>query len=267
MSTWKEIEKLTCEFETLNLHNQVDYDKYYIYSIIAHSTAIEGSTLTEAETQMLFDEGIVAAGKPFFHHLMNQDLKCAYEYAETLAKQVPELSPDLLRELSSMVMKSTGGINNVMAGSFDSSKGEFRLCGVQAGVGGRSYMDYRKVPDKVTDLCKKANERFKTASTLEEKYNLSFDLHYNLATIHPWVDGNGRTSRLAMNYAQLCMKLLPAKIFLEDRAEYIDSLKLSQEFEDATPFRQFMANQLSKTLEMEIESFKKSQNKDFEVSF
>ena len=43
-------------------------------------------------------------------------------------------------------MRITGSVYNVMGGSFDSSKGEFRLCGVTAGVGGCSYMSYPKVP-------------------------------------------------------------------------------------------------------------------------
>jgi len=41
----------------------------------------------------------------------------------------------------------------VMGGSFDSSKGEFRLCGVTAGIGGHSYMNYLKIPAKVDELC------------------------------------------------------------------------------------------------------------------
>lgn len=42
---------------------QVDYEKYYLYSLITHSTAIEGSTVTEIENQLLFDEGIAAKGE------------------------------------------------------------------------------------------------------------------------------------------------------------------------------------------------------------
>jgi len=49
-----------CEFIRLGINQSVDYDKYYLYSLITHSTAIEGSTLTEMETQLLFDEGVTA---------------------------------------------------------------------------------------------------------------------------------------------------------------------------------------------------------------
>lgn len=40
------------------VEDQVDYQKFYLYSIVTHSTAIEGSTVTEIENQLLFDEGI-----------------------------------------------------------------------------------------------------------------------------------------------------------------------------------------------------------------
>ena len=51
------------EYNKLQISQQLDYDKFYLYSIITHSTAIEGSTVTEIENQLLFDEGI-SANKP-----------------------------------------------------------------------------------------------------------------------------------------------------------------------------------------------------------
>lgn len=60
------------------IEEQVDYDKFYLYSIITHSTAIEGSTITEIENQLLFDQGIVAKNKSMVEQMMNLDLKEAY---------------------------------------------------------------------------------------------------------------------------------------------------------------------------------------------
>ena len=61
---WQEIEELYMEFQQLGISQSVDYEKYYLYSLITHSTAIEGSTLTEMDAQLLFDEGVTAKGKP-----------------------------------------------------------------------------------------------------------------------------------------------------------------------------------------------------------
>ncbi|MCQ2309964.1 MAG: cell filamentation protein Fic, partial [Bacteroidales bacterium] len=46
------------EYDGLGITEQIDFQKFYLYSIITHSTAIEGSTVTEIEAQLLFDEGI-----------------------------------------------------------------------------------------------------------------------------------------------------------------------------------------------------------------
>ena len=61
-SVWQDIEQLYQKFQKLGISEAVDYDKYYLYSLITHSTAIEGSTLTELDTQLLFDEGVTAKG-------------------------------------------------------------------------------------------------------------------------------------------------------------------------------------------------------------
>ena len=141
---WQEIEVLNQEFVRLGISQSVDYEKYYLYSLITHSTAIEGSTLTELDTQLLFDEGVTAKGKPLVYHLMNEDLKKAYELAKEESAQNAEVTPVFLQKLNAALMRTTGSVYNVMGGSFDSSKGEFRLCGVTAGVGGCSYMPDRE---------------------------------------------------------------------------------------------------------------------------
>lgn len=264
---WQEIEALHQEFEELGISKAADYEKYFLYSLVAHSTAIEGSTLTEVEAQLLFDEGVVAGGKPLIHHLMNEDLKRAYELAKEEAKRQTPITSSFLQRLNAALMRTTGSLHNVMGGSFDSAKGEYRLCGVTAGIGGRSYMNYQKVPAKVTELCSRLQERINTASTFRERYELSFNAHLNLVTIHPWVDGNGRVSRLLMNYIQFLYHLFPTKIFKEERDKYILALRRSQEEENNRPFLEFMAGQLQKSLSMEIERFNTSQRRGFSFMF
>lgn len=266
-SVWQEIEQLYQEFQELGISQSVDYEKYYLYSLITHSTAIEGSTLTELDTQLLFDEGVTAKGKPLVHHLMNEDLKKAYELAQEEAKRNALVTPLFLQGLHAALMRTTGSVHSVMGGSFDSSRGEYRLCGVTAGAGGRSYMNYQKVPAKVEELCTILQEKQKTVETFREQYELSFNAHLNLVTIHPWVDGNGRAARLLMNYIQFIYRLFPTKIFKEDREEYILSLRQSQEEGNSLPFLDFMAMQLKKSLALEIERFKASQKKGFHFMF
>lgn len=264
---WQEIEQLYQKFQQLGINEAVDYEKYYLYSLIAHSTAIEGSTLTETEVQKLFDEGSTAKGKPLVHHLMNEDLKKAYELAIEKAKRKEPINSAFLQKLNATLMRTTGSIHHVMGGTFDSSKGEFRLCSVTAGFGGRSYTNYQKVPAKVEKLCTLLQDKQKAARTFREQYELSFNAHFNLATIHPWVDGNGRAARLLMNYIQFCYSLFPTKTFKEDREAYISALRLSREEEVSLPFLNFMAGQLKKSLSQEIERFNASQTRSFSFMF
>ena len=67
------------EHNKLGFQDQIDYNKFYLYSIVTHSTAIEGSTMTEIDNQLLFDEGLSAKGKSIIEQNMNLDLKAAYE--------------------------------------------------------------------------------------------------------------------------------------------------------------------------------------------
>lgn len=216
--------------------DQVDYQKFYLYSIVTHSTAIEGSTVTEIENQLLFDEGIAAKGRSLTEQMMNVDLKDAYLQAFKITSDNPIYTPQLLQELSALVMRRTGSEYSAIAGHFDSSKGEFRLCNVSAGIGGRSYLAYNKVPRAVNDFCKWLNNEITNINKTDIAacYRLSFEAHFRLVTIHPWVDGNGRTTRLLMNMIQRQLDLVPSIVRKGDKGEYIQSLVDSRENEDST---------------------------------
>lgn len=223
-------------YSASGVEEQVDYQKFYLYSIVTHSTAIEGSTVTEIENQLLFDEGIAAKGRSLTEQMMNVDLKDAYLYAFKLATDNPTYTPQLLQQLSALVMRRTGSEYSTIAGHSDSSKGDFRLCNVSAGIGGRSYLAYNKVPRAVDDFCSWLNEEIATADreNIAACYRLSFEAHFRLVTILPWVDGNGRTTRLVMNMIQRQLGLIPSIVRKEDKGEYIQSLVDSRENDDST---------------------------------
>ena len=231
-----QIEQALKAYLASGVEDQVYYQKFYLYSIVTHSTAIEGSTVTEIENQLLFDEGIAAKGRSLTEQMMNVDLKDAYLYAFRIAADNPTYTPQLLQQLSALVMRRTGSEYSTIAGHFDSSKGEFRLCNVSAGIGGRSYLAYNKVPRAVDDFCSWLNEEIANAdrANIAACYRLSFEAHFRLVTVHPWVDGNGRTTRLVMNMIQRQLGLVPSIVRKEDKGEYIQSLVDSRENDDST---------------------------------
>ncbi|MDD6777883.1 MAG: Fic family protein [Bacteroidales bacterium] len=249
------------KYRSLGISEQIDYDKFYLYSIITHSTAIEGSTVTEVENMLLFDEGISAKGRPMVEQLMNLDLKHAYEQSILWAKEHKPFSVDMLKNLAAMVMRNTGSVYSTLMGSFDSSKGDLRLVGVTAGAGGRSYMNYLKIPAHLDNFCKEINcrrEALRLKPDEMEAYMLSFDAHNILVGIHPWVDGNGRMSRLIMNHLQVEFGLIPTKVLTEDKAAYIEALNASREEESMQPFRIFMLQEHTKILADEIARYEKT---------
>ena len=254
------LEQLVTRYRELGIDNQIDYEKFYLYSLITHSTAIEGSTITELENQIMFDHGVSLKGKSIEEQSMNLDLKAAYEKAIELAKQHKPITIDMLISLSALVMKNTGKEYNTALGNFSSARGELRLLNVTAGIGGRSYMNYSKVPAKLAEFCDQLNaERVKSATmTVDELYQMSFDAHYNLVTIHPWADGNGRMARLVMNMLQFEFGLIPTKILKEDKEEYIKALVATREDDNLDIFRGFMTSMMEQNLQNEIATYLES---------
>ena len=248
------LERLITQYKELGIDNQIDYDKFYLYSLITHSTAIEGSTITELENQIMFDHGVSLKGKSIIEQSMNLDLKTAYERSIELAKQHTPLSIEMLISLSALVMKNTGKVYKTILGDFSSACGDLRLLNVSAGIGGHSYMNYSKVPAKLAEFCERLNVQRAKASemSVDDLYQMSFDAHYNLVTIHPWADGNGRMARLVMNMLQFEFGLIPTKILKEDKEEYIKALVATRETDNLDIFRSFMSSMMERNLQNEI---------------
>lgn len=255
----KSLEEIVNKYRELGIDKQIDYDKFYLYSLITHSTAIEGSTITELENQIMFDEGVSIKGKSIIEQYMNLDLKLAYEKAIDYAKAHTPITTEVLISLSALVMKNTGQDYKTMLGEFSSARGELRLLNVSAGVGGRSYMNYSKVPIKLKEFCDDLNKQRELAKdkSIDELYRLSFDAHYNLVTIHPWADGNGRMARLVMNMLQFEFGLIPTKIIKEDKEDYIKALIATREEENLNIFRAFMSSMMIRNLSLEIDAYLK----------
>ena len=257
----KAIEKLITlieQYKKLGIDSQIDYEKFYLYSIITHSTAIEGSTVTEIENQLLFDEGISAKGKSISEQMMNLDLKKAYEKSIRIAKSHSDITIEMLKGLARLVMMNTGSTYKTALGEFSSASGDLRLLNVTAGVGGRSYLSYQKVPEKLQEFCDWINEERSKPMSTAERYNLSFEAHYRLVTIHPWADGNGRMARLVMNHIQFEFGLIPAKVLKEDKGDYINALIATRESDDINHFLDFMTEEMVKTISADIDLFLES---------
>lgn len=218
--------RLLQQHKELGISDQIDYRKFYLYSIITHSTAIEGSTVTELEAQLLFDEGITSSKRTMMEQMMNLDLKVAYDYGMQWIKRHEDITVDWLVLLASKVMARTGS-------------------------------EYHAAASGLAAFCDELNRRRKAIdiNDVAAIYDLSFWAHYELVTIHPWADGNGRTCRLLMNLLQIEFDVLPTKVLKEDKAEYIQALVDTREQEDVNIFLDCMARLHCQHLKEDIDQY------------
>lgn len=245
---------LITEYQSFKLNEIIDYEKFNEYAIVHHSTVIEGSTLTENETRLLLEEGTTPKGKPLEHSLMVKDHYEALHFVLDQAKTPQPLTLSFIQQINAGVMKHTGTVYNTALGQVDASKGEFRKGNVSAG--GSYFVNYDKVVSYTSELVNSLTERIKAVRSDKEKLELSFDAHFNLVCIHPFYDGNGRTSRLLMNYLQAIFNLPLAIVYKEDKSDYFTALQESRKQESLQPFTIFMYEEYRKYLQHEINTYK-----------
>lgn len=246
---------MTQQYEELR-QNYIDLERLNLYLISHHSTAIEGSTLTALETEIFLEKGLTAKGKPLEHHLMVKDHYDSLGFIIESAKAKRKIDIEFIRNINAHVMKSTGTIHHTPLGSFDASKGDLRLLNVRTGLSGESYMNYSKVPAHLKNMCTDLNAKINEVKTIGKINELAFLAHYQLVTIHPFVDGNGRTSRLLMNYIQSWHGVPMTIVFEEDRQQYIESLIETRKQENIQLFLDFMEGQHLKFLNEEIKKLR-----------
>ncbi|SMC00690.1 filamentation induced by cAMP protein Fic [Hymenobacter roseosalivarius DSM 11622] len=251
--TWAEIEQLTDQVQQLPPGRQRTSQQLSQVMVSAHSTMIEGSRVTvlEAFDFLLGATPTLGPGKPLAGYDMLGDHARALDLAlqRADARQLPD--PTLLRELAAAVMQSTGRLTNTALGTVDPSKGDLRRGSVFI-VGASSFPNAQKVPAMVATLTDDLRARMPVATTLREQLELAFEAHQRLVSIHPFNDGNGRTSRLLMNYVQRYYRQPLTIVFREDRQAYFSALEQSRVAEDLTVFLDFMRGQHAKSLTYQL---------------
>ena len=251
--TWTEIEHLTKLVQQLPPTWQQSSQQLSQVMVSAHSTMIEGSRVTvlEAFDFLLGEAPVLGPGKPLEGYDMLGDharaLDLALERAD--ARQLP--GPAFLRELAGAVMRSTGRLTNTALGTVDPTQGDLRRNNVFI-VGASSFPNAQKVPALVAALVGELRERMPAAATLREQLELAFEAHQRLVSIHPFNDGNGRTSRLLMNYVQRYYGQPLTIVFREDRQAYFEALEQSRVAEDLAVFMDFMRGQHGKSLTYQL---------------
>ena len=98
------------------------------------------------------------------------------------------------------------------------------------------------------------NRQISNAKTFQQKIETAFYAHFQFVSIHPFADGNGRASRLIMNYILTCFDLPIFYVYKSNRISYIQALEKARETDNLQHFYSFMFRQYKMFLEKEIKA-------------
>lgn len=212
-----------------------EFDSYRIAQALEleytfESNRIEGNTLTLKETDLVINEGLTVSSKSMREHLEAINHQEAIEYVKDLVLRKVSINERELLVIHNMILR---GIMPEYAGKYRN---------IQVMIKGSAHM-----PPQPFLVPKKMEEYFEWYTINRNKLHpvvLAAEMHERLVTIHPFVDGNGRTSRLIMNLILLKHGFVIANIKgdYESRMNYYNALELVQTEQEKDTFLNFIAD-------------------------
>ena len=189
-------------------------DDWFRVELTYTSNAIEGNSLTRSETALVVEKGLAVGGKTMIEHLEAINHAQALDWVKEQVKRNPwSLSEKDILHIHNMILK---GIN-------DTDAGHYRSVPVRISGSAVVLSNPRKVPDLMQEFI-----GWLVCEQGLHPVELAAEAHYRLVTIHPFVDGNGRTARLLMNMILLISGYPVAIIRKQDRLAYMESLEKTQ---------------------------------------
>ena len=208
------------------------YEKDFELRFTHNSTAIEGNTLTLVEAKVLLEDGVSVGGKELreIYEVVNH--KKAYDYVKKCIAQNKSLTEDIVKDLHMILTE------NIIAGGIYRNQ-EVRISGAgfTPPAGNEMYIQIKAFYE---ELDNKAG-----LNPIE----LAAWTHAEFVRIHPFIDGNGRTSRLLMNYQLMLHDFLPVSVDKENRLDYYNALECYVVHKDLNPFADFVAELEEKQLD------------------
>lgn len=198
------------------------------------SNAIEGNTLTAAETTLVVEQGITVAGKPLRDHLEAIDHYEAIRYVRGLAQERAPLAQADIRNLHRLVMLRS---RPELAGRY-ADQGRF----VVTDTGRHAFPAPAVVPLLMEEFAS-------WLAGAPDEPATAFAAHRQLVDIHPFNDGNGRTARLLMNLILIRGGYPPVAVRPEDRLAYLRALQEAQAGQGTASFDRLLYQRLDATLE------------------
>lgn len=199
-----------------------------------HSNAIEGNTLTLQETRVAL-EGITVGGKSLREHFEAINHREAILYVEQLVQQQEQLSEWQIRQLHGLILKNIDQDN----------AGQYRKVNVLISGASHRPPDFLVVPEQMQALVSWQQTTAQQLHPVERAARL----HGELVKIHPFTDGNGRTSRLLMNLELMKAGFPAALIRIEQRLAYYQALDKAHTTGDYQDFIRLVAQCVEQSFE------------------
>ena len=224
------------------------------------SNAIEGSTLTFAETLFFLQHGLTVKGKPFKDHLDARNHADAIEVLFEAVANRRDISEGLIKEINAIILsgvRSTPAVDQF--GNLvekPATPGQYKLMPnhvVQFDGSIHRYVDPIQVAVQMATLVDWVTAHLPTGHPVL----VAAIAHYNFVRIHPFDDGNGRGARILMNLILMKRGFPPAVIENAERQDYIEALTAA-DHGDLQPFAGFVARAVRATLDALIADFAQS---------
>ena len=201
------------------------YEKDFELTFTHNSTAIEGNTLTLMETKVVLEDGVAIGGKELreIYEVINH--KKAYGYVKKCIAHKKPLDENIVKDLHAILTE-----NIIVGGIYINEEVRISGAGFTPPCGNEMYMQIKNFYE---DLKIKENEL--------NAVELAAWTHAEFVRIHPFVDGNGRTGRLIMNYQLLLNGYLPVSVAKENRLNYYNALEKYAVNSDLNIFADFFA--------------------------
>jgi len=191
-----------------------------------HSNAIEGNTLTLLETKVVL-EGITVGGKALREHFEAINHRDAILYVEDIIKKQEPFSEWQIRNIHQLILKNID----------DENAGRYRQQNVLISGATTNPPDHTLLNDKMAQFIDWYNQEADTLHPIER----AAKVHADFVGIHPFVDGNGRTSRLLMNLELTKAGYPPSVITVENRLAYYEALDQWMAYGNSEPFNNLVA--------------------------
>ena len=191
-----------------------------------HTNAIEGNTLTLKETKVVL-EGVTVGGKTMREHLEAVNHRDAIGHVEALVRENAPLSERQVKSVHRLVLKSID----------DKNAGVYRAINVIIAGAEHEPPEFARVPDEMRRFIQWRQDEAGRLHPVERAARV----HAKFVKIHPFVDGNGRTSRLLMNLELMKDGFPPVVLPVEKRLEYYQALDTAHVRREYRPFLAFVA--------------------------